>query len=224
LSGAAEVDVAPARTRGARKSPPAFDRVLKPIVFLGALSPLLWLLGRGVRGTLGPDPVAEVLNRLGLYALVLLLCSLSCTPLQVVLGWKWPLRVRRMLGLFAFFYATVHFCTYLGIDQGLDFAGIWRDIVKRKFMTVGFAAWCCLLPLAVTSTAGWVKRLGFRRWKALHRLAYVAGGLAIVHFVWRFKTAPLQPVLFGVALFVLLAIRLVARRSPARLGARGRAG
>jgi methionine sulfoxide reductase heme-binding subunit len=224
LSGAAEVGVAPARTRGTRKSPPALDRVLKPLVFLGALSPLLWLVGRGVRGALGPDPVAEVLNRLGLYALVLLLCSLSCTPLQLVLGWKWPLRVRRMLGLFAFFYATVHFCTYVGIDQGLDFAGIWKDIVKRKFMTVGFAAWCCLLPLAVTSTARWVKRLGFRRWKALHRLAYVAGGLAIVHFLWRFKTAPLQPVLFGVALFVLLAIRLVARRSPARLGARARAG
>jgi len=190
---------------------PKGDRLLKPLVFLAAASPLLWLAGRALRGALGPDPVAEVLNRLGLYTLVLLLCSLACTPLQLVLRWKWPLRVRRMLGLFAFFYAS----------QGLDLASIGKDIVKRRFVTVGFAAWCCLFPLAVTSTQGWVKRLGFRRWKALHRLAYLAGVLAIFHFVWRFKTALLEPVIAGATLFVLLAIRLIARRATApRLGAK----
>ena len=203
----------------------ATDRLLKPLVFLGALSPLLWLAGRAVRGGLGPDPVAEVLNRLGLYALVLLLCSLACTPLQLVSGWKWPLRVRRMLGLFAFFYASVHLSTYVGIDQGLDLGSIGKDIVKRRFVTVGFAAWCCLLPLAVTSTQGWVKRLGFRRWKALHRLAYLAGVLAIFHFAWRFKTALLEPLLAGTVLFLLLALRLIGRRSAVgRLGAKARAG
>jgi len=165
--------------------------------------------------------VAEVLNRLGLYTLVLLLCSLACTPLQLVLRWKWPLRVRRMLGLFAFFYASLHLTTYVAVDQGLDLASIGKDIVKRRFVTVGFAAWCCLFPLAVTSTQGWVKRLGFRRWKALHRLAYLAGVLAIFHFVWRFKTALLEPVIAGATLFVLLAIRLIARRATApRLGAK----
>jgi sulfoxide reductase heme-binding subunit YedZ len=213
-----------ARERRKVRAAPA-DALVKPLVFVAALSPLLWLAGRAVRGTLGPDPVAEVLNRLGLYALVLLLCSLACTPLQLLLGWKWPLRVRRMLGLFAFFYATVHLSTYLGIDQGLDVASIGKDIVKRRFVTVGFAAWCCLLPLALTSTQGWVKRLGYRRWKMLHRLAYLAGSLAIVHFVWRFKTALLEPLLAGATLFVLLAIRLVARRSAgARLGAKAGAG
>jgi len=206
-------------------SKPKGDRLLKPLVFLGAASPLLWLAGRAVRGTLGPDPVAEILNRLGLYALVLLLCSLACTPLQLVLGWKWPLRVRRMLGLFAFFYASLHLTTYVAVDQGLDIASIGKDIVKRRFVTVGFAAWCCLFPLAVTSTQGWVKRLGFRRWKALHRLAYLAAVLAIFHFVWRFKTALLEPLLAGATLFVLLAIRLIARRSSTpRLGAKAGAG
>ena len=206
-------------------SKPKGDRLLKPLVFLGAASPLLWLAGRAVRGALGADPVAEVLNRLGLYALVLLLCSLACTPLQLVLGWKWPLRVRRMLGLFAFFYASLHLTTYVAIDQGLDVASIGKDIVKRRFVTVGFAAWCCLFPLAVTSTQGWVKRLGFRRWKALHRLAYLAAVLAIFHFVWRFKTALLEPLIAGATLFVLLAIRLIARRSSSpRLGAKAGAG
>jgi len=206
-------------------SKPKGDRLLKPLVFLGAASPLLWLASRAVRGALGPDPVAEILNRLGLYALVLLLCSLACTPLQLVLGWKWPLRVRRMLGLFAFFYASLHLTTYVAVDQGLDVASIGKDIVKRRFVTVGFAAWCCLFPLAVTSTQGWVKRLGFRRWKALHRLAYLAAVLAIFHFVWRFKTALLEPLIAGATLFVLLAIRLIARRSSSpRLGAKAGAG
>ena len=190
---------------------------LKPLVFAAALSPLLWLTSRAVRGTLGPDPVAEVLNRLGLYAICLLFCSLACTPLQLVLGWTWPLRVRRMLGLFAFFYACLHLSTYLFVDQGLDFAGIGKDIAKRRFVTAGFAAWCTLVPLAITSTQAWVRRLGYRRWKSLHRLVYVAGGLACVHFIWRFKTALLQPVLFTAVLALLLGIRLAARaRSPAR--------
>ena len=190
---------------------------LKPAVFAAASAPLLWLLSRALRGTLGPDPVAEVLNRLGLYAISLLFCSLACTPLQIVLGWNWPLRVRRMLGLFAFFYATLHFSTYLFVDQGLDLSSIGKDIAKRRFVTVGFAAWCCLLPLAITSTQAWVRRLGFRRWKALHRLAYAAAALACVHFIWRFKTALLQPVAFTMVLAVLLGIRVAAKARAGRL-------
>jgi len=184
---------------------------LKPLVFAGAAAPLLWLASRALRGTLGPDPVAEVLNRLGLYAISLLFCSLACTPVQSALGWNWPLRVRRMLGLFAFFYATLHLSTYVFVDQGLDLGSIGKDIAKRRFVTVGFAAWCALLPLAITSTQGWVRRLGFRRWKALHRLAYVAAGLGCVHFIWRFKTALLQPLSFTLVLAVLLAIRIGKR-------------
>ena len=109
---------------------------LKPLVFAAALSPLLWLASRALRGRLGPDPVAEVLNRLGLYAISLLFCSLACTPLQIVLGWSWPLRVRRMLGLFAFFYASLHLSTYLFVDQGLDFRGVAKDVAKRRSKAV----------------------------------------------------------------------------------------
>jgi len=190
---------------------------LKPVVFFAALSPLLWLSSRALRGTLGPDPVAEVLNRLGLYTICLLFASLACTPLQIALGWTWPLRVRRMLGLFAFFYASLHLSTYVFIDQGLDLRGIGKDIAKRRFVTVGFAAWCSLIPLAITSTQGWVKRLGYRRWKSLHRLAYLAAALGCVHFLWRFKTALLQPVLFTAVLLVLLGVRVASRvRATAR--------
>jgi len=200
---------------------PAKQPWLKPAVFVAALSPLIWLGSRALRGALGPDPVAEVLNRLGLCALSLLFCSLACTPLQILLGWSWPLRVRRMLGLFAFFYACLHLSTYVFVDQGLDLGSIGKDIAKRRFVTVGFAAWCMLLPLAITSTQGWVKRLGFRRWKQLHRLVYAAAALGVVHFYWRFKTAPLEPLLFGAGLAVLLGVRAAGRlRSPARrLGA-----
>ena len=195
----------------------ARQRWLEPVVFFAALSPLLWLASRALRGTLGPDPVAEVLNRLGLYAICLLFASLACTPLQIMLGWTWPLRVRRMLGLFAFFYACLHLSTYVFIDQGLDVRGIGKDIAKRRFVTIGFAAWCSLIPLAITSTQGWVKRLGYRRWKSLHRLAYLAAALACVHFLWRFKTALLQPVLFTAVLLVLLGVRVASRwRAPAR--------
>jgi sulfoxide reductase heme-binding subunit YedZ len=190
------------------------DRWLKPFAFVAALGPLLWLAGRAVRGALGADPVAEVLNRLGLYALVLLLCSLACTPLQILFAWKWPPRLRRMLGLFAFFYASLHLSTYVGVDQFFDFASIGKDIAKRRFITVGFAAWCSLLPLAVTSTQGWVKRLGFRRWKRLHRLAYLAAALGVVHFVWRFKTALLEPLVAAAVLASLLGVRLARRRGP----------
>jgi sulfoxide reductase heme-binding subunit YedZ len=197
---------------------------LKPLVFAGATAPLVWLASRAVRGTLGPDPVAEVLNRLGLYTISLLFCSLACTPLQIALGWNWPLRVRRMLGLFAFFYATLHLSTYVFVDQGLDLGSIGKDIAKRRFVTMGFAAWCALLPLAITSTEGWVRRLGFRRWKALHRLAYLAAVLACIHFIWRFKTALLQPVLFSLLLAVLLGVRAAKPLAASGYAHHGKAG
>ncbi|HYV66900.1 MAG TPA: protein-methionine-sulfoxide reductase heme-binding subunit MsrQ [Myxococcales bacterium] len=194
---------------------------LKPLVFLAALSPLLWLAGRALRQDLGADPLAVVLNRLGLYALVLVFCSLSCTPLQIVFGWNWPLRVRRMLGLFAFAYACLHLSTYLAIDQFFDFAAIGKDFAKRRFILVGLAAWCALVPLAVTSTQKWIRRLGYARWKRLHRLAYLAAVLGAVHFVWRLKTALPQLVLLGTLLVLLLGARVVGwtRAAQKRSGA-----
>ena len=116
------------------------------------------------------------MNRLGFWTLTLLLATLAPTPIQIVTGWKWPLRLRRMLGLEAFLYVCLHFAVYLGVDQFFDWSAIGKDIVKRQFITVGFAAFVLLIPLAITSTDGMVRRLGFVRWKRLHRLIYVVGG------------------------------------------------
>jgi methionine sulfoxide reductase heme-binding subunit len=165
---------------------------------------------------LGPNPIAEALNRLGLWTLVLLLATLACTPIKILTGWKFPLRLRRMLGLQAFAYVCLHFVTYLWLDQGLDFGEIGKDIVKRKFITVGFTAFVLLIPLAVTSTDGMVKRLGFRRWKRLHRLVYLSATLGVVHFIWRVKSDLRLPLVYATVLAALLLVRVVdaARRVP----------
>lgn len=162
---------------------------------------------RAATGRLGANPIAEVLNQLGLLALVFLVASLACTPLKAIFGWTWPMRIRRMLGLFAFFYATAHVATYAGIDQGFDVPTLIEDVLKRPFILVGLAAWMVLAPLAITSTDASVRRLGFRRWKLLHRLAYVATGLGVVHFTLRVKKDVTEPVLYGAILAVLLAVR-----------------
>ncbi len=180
---------------------------LVPVARLG------WLF---YRDALGANPIAEVLNQLGLWTLIILLASLACTPIKIVTGWNFPLRVRRLLGLEAFLYASLHFSMYIGVDQGFDFGEIWKDIVKRKFMTVGFAAFVLLIPLAVTSTNKMVKRLGFPRWKRLHRLAYVAAVLAIVHFIWRVKSDLRQPLTYAFVLLVLMLVRVVDWLRPPR--------
>jgi sulfoxide reductase heme-binding subunit YedZ len=183
---------------------------LKPGVFAGALVPLAVLVWRGVTGRLGADPVAEALNQLGLVALIFLVASLSCTPLKTIFGWTWPIRIRRELGLFAFFYALLHVSTYSGIDQSLNLRAIFADVVKRKFIFVGFAAFVLLVPLAWTSTQASVRRLGFARWKRLHRLAYVAGCLAAIHFIWRVKADLLEPLIYAGILAALLLMRAVS--------------
>ena len=181
---------------------------LKPGLFAGALLPLAVLLWRAAHGTLGADAIAVGLNQLGYLALALLMASLACTPLKILTGWTWPIRVRRMLGLFAFFYASLHLLTYVGIDQQLDWPVLWGDVTQRKFMIVGFLAFLCLAPLAWTSTDASVRRLGFNRWKALHRLAYVAGVLAVVHFTWRVKSDIRVPMTWAAILGVLFLVRI----------------
>jgi sulfoxide reductase heme-binding subunit YedZ len=180
------------------------------LVFTACGLPLALGIIDAVRGRLGANPIAEVLNRLGFWTLTFLLLALAPTPLRIVLGWSWPLRYRRMIGLFAFFYAFLHLAAYVGLDQFFDFAAIVEDVVKRKFITLGMVAFALLVPLAVTSTNRAVRRLGFVRWKRLHRLAYVAAACGVVHFAWRVKADLRQPALFGGALGVLLLIRLFA--------------
>jgi sulfoxide reductase heme-binding subunit YedZ len=199
-----------------------------PKAFIGALAlvPLVRLGWRFYRNALGANPIAEALNQLGLWALIILLASLACTPIKIVTGWNWPLRLRRLLGLEAFFYACLHFTMYIAVDQSFDFGEIWKDIIKRQFMTIGFAAFVLLVPLAVTSTNKMVKRLGFPRWKALHRLAYLAASLAVVHFIWRVKSDKREPLIYTFVLGVLLAVRVIdwLRHSRGGAGVASRAG
>ena len=197
-------------------------RWLKPGVFVGALAPLAAILVRGFRGELGANPIAEALNQLGLVALVFLVAALACTPAKTLAGWTWPARLRRMLGLFAFAYAGLHVVTYAWLDQGLDWDAILADVVKRKFIFVGAAAFVMVVPLALTSTNAAVRRLGFARWKRLHRLAYVAPALAVLHFTWRVKKDVTEPVVYGVVLSALLLVRVAtwarARRTAGEAG------
>ena len=180
---------------------------------------MLALVLGAIQGTLGANPIAEAENVLGLTALVLLVASLACSPVRRLLGWTWPMRIRRELGLFAFFYAALHFVLYVVLDQGLDLGAILADIVKRPFITVGFLALVLLVPLAMTSSPESVRRLGYRRWLRLHQLVYAAGVLAVIHFVWRVKIDVSQPLVYATILAALLVIRatlwLRQRQPPA---------
>jgi sulfoxide reductase heme-binding subunit YedZ len=185
------------------------DGWLKPGIFLGALTPLASIVLRAVSGRLNANPIAQVENELGLSALILLLASLACTPARRYFQWTWPVRVRRELGLFAFFYASLHFLVYVFLDQVVDLGAIVEDVVKRPFITVGFLALLALTPLVFTSTRASVRRLGFRRWQRLHQLVYIAGALAVIHFIWRVKIDVSQPITYAVALAMLLLARVV---------------
>ena len=184
---------------------------LKPAVFTGALVPLGFILGEALLGRLGANPIAEALNPLGLTALIFLIAALACTPLKVAFGWTWPIRLRRMLGLFGFFYALLHLTTYMAIDQAFDFRAIFADVTKRKFIYIGFTAFLMLIPLAATSTAASVRRLGFVRWKRLHRVAYLATALGVVHFLLRVKKDVREPLIYGAVLAALLLARVVVQ-------------
>jgi sulfoxide reductase heme-binding subunit YedZ len=188
------------------------NRLVKATGWGAALAPLALLVGDAARHRLGANPIEAVLNRLGFWTFTFLVLSLAPTPLRLWTGLSWPLRLRRLLGVTAFCYAALHFGWYLGVDQFFDLAAVSADLVKRPFITVGFTALLLLLPLAVTSTDGWVRRLGFARWKALHRLVYLAALLGAVHFLWRVKADRLKPSIFAVLVVTLLLLRL--RRRP----------
>ncbi|MBS0330187.1 MAG: sulfoxide reductase heme-binding subunit YedZ [Proteobacteria bacterium] len=176
-------------------------------LFAVCLLPLARLFVLGSGGGLGANPIEFITHSTGTWTLVGLLVTLSVTPLRRLSGRADLIRYRRMLGLFAFFYAILHFMTYLWLDQFFDFASIAKDIVKRPFITVGFAAFVLLIPLAVTSTRVMMRRLG-RRWQPLHRLVYLIALLGVIHYVWLVKKDLTQPLMFGAVLVLLLAMRL----------------
>lgn len=197
--------------------PHRLDRVVasKPFVFAAALLPLALLVLATHSGTLGPDPVATLEHETGLWALRFLLATLAITPLRRATGWHWLLRYRRMLGLFTFFYASLHLVIYLVVDLGGFWAQVFGEIAKKPFITVGFLAWLLMIPLALTSTKAMMRRLG-RRWAVLHRLVYAIGALAVLHFLWQVKwgetiAAP-EPVIYATVFAALMLARLMQRK------------
>jgi sulfoxide reductase heme-binding subunit YedZ len=195
---------------------------VKAGTFAVCLIPLALLIWRGFAGRLGANPIEFITRSTGWWTLALLLVTLTVTPLRRLTNLNWLLRLRRMLGLFAFFYATLHFTTYIWLDQFFDPAAILKDIAKRPFITVGFAAFVLLIPLAATSTNAMVKRLGAKRWQLLHRLVYLIGVLGVVHFWWLVKKDIREPVLFGVLLAILLGARVLWRARKAEADKRAR--
>jgi sulfoxide reductase heme-binding subunit YedZ len=177
-------------------------------VFLLCVVPLGILVWQARTANLGANPVEFVQHATGDWTLRFLVFTLCITPLRKLLKLPDLIRYRRMLGLFAFFYACLHFLTYLGPDQSFDLAAIWKDIAKRPFVTVGFTAFVLLIPLALTSTAGWIRRLGGRRWQMLHRAIYISAICGVIHYYWLVKSAVLRPLTYGAIVAVLLLWRL----------------
>ncbi len=188
----------------------SFYRLTKPLLFLACLMPLAYLAAAafGLAGLgLGANPVEKLLHELGRWGLKFLLITLSVTPLRRWTGWNWLIGYRRMLGLFAFFYVVLHFVVYAVLDQGFDIGAIGEDILKRPYITLGMAGLLMLIPLAVTSTRGMMRRLG-KRWQKLHRLVYVIAIAGVWHFYWQVKLDTLAPTIYALVLALLLGVRV----------------
>lgn len=216
-------------------------RYIFPVVLVAALAPLGWLLWGTLTHGLGANPIETITRTTGDWTLRFLLVTLAVTPVRRLTGWHAAIRLRRMLGLYAFFYACLHFSTYLVLDQFFSLGDIMEDIVDRPFITVGFSAFVLLLPLALTSTDAMLRRLGAKRWRRLHRAVYVVAILGVLHYLWLVKADLRSPLIYLGVLAVLLALRLprpglpgkrtrasamivgteiTARRSAAETGAR----
>jgi sulfoxide reductase heme-binding subunit YedZ len=191
----------------------------KVVVFLLCLIPFADLLWRFITGNLGINPVETLQHGTGDWTIRFIVFTLCITPFRKLFNLPDLIRFRRMLGLFAFFYVCMHFLTYLGPDQSFDLSGMWKDVAKRPFITVGFAGFVSLIPLAITSTAGWIRRIGGKRWQMLHRLIYFAAVCGVVHYYWLVKSDVRKPVFYGALVAILLLWRLASwifkRRSQA---------
>lgn len=189
--------------------------LLKGLVWLLCLAPGVWLVWRGFTDRLGANAIEEVLHRLGDTSLVILLVTLSITPIRRLTGWNDLAPLRRPLGLFAFFYLTIHFLWYAVVDEGLAFEFIVEDVIERPYILAGFTAWLMLIPLAITSTKGWIRRLK-KNWQKLHRLVYVATGLGVLHFYWQVKADTYWPLVATTVLVALMLLRIRRARRPSQ--------
>jgi methionine sulfoxide reductase heme-binding subunit len=182
----------------------------KVVVFLVCLVPLASLVWRALHADLGANPVEFVQHATGDWTLRFLILTLSITPLRGLLSIPELVRFRRMLGLFAFFYVCLHFLTYIGPDQSFNMGGMWKDIQKRRYITAGFTAFVLLIPLGLTSTAGWIRRLGGRRWQMLHRAIYASAVCGVIHYFWLVKSDVRKPLFYAAIVTALLAWRIGA--------------
>jgi len=184
-------------------------RLTKIFIFLGCLLPLARLGWKALHGGLGANPIEVITHSTGDWTLILVLTTLAITPLRRITKQYWLIGVRRMIGLFAFFYGSLHFTTYIWLDKFFDLHEMFKDIAKRPFITVGFSAFVLLIPLALTSTAASIRRLGGKNWQRLHRLIYLTGILGVIHYIWLVKADLRKPLEYAFALSILLLYRIV---------------
>jgi methionine sulfoxide reductase heme-binding subunit len=182
-------------------------RWIKVVVFVSCLGPLARLGWKAYGGNLGANPIEVITHSTGDWTLIFLLVTLAITPLRKLTGQPWLIRFRRMLGLFAFFYVCLHFLTYIWLDKFFNVHEMLADVAKRRFITVGFTGFVLLIPLAITSTAGWIRRLGGRRWNLLHRLIYLSAIAGVIHYYWLVKADVRKPLQYAAVLAVLLGYR-----------------
>jgi methionine sulfoxide reductase heme-binding subunit len=185
-------------------------RYFKPVIFLACLAPLASLAWRAFHAELGANPIEAITHSTGTCTLVFLLITLSVTPLRKLTRQYWLINLRRMFGLFAFFYGCLHLTTYVWLDKFFDVHEMLADIAKRRFITAGLAGLVLMIPLALTSTKGWIRRLGGKRWQALHRLIYLSAAAGVIHYIWLVKADLRSPLRYAFVLLVLLTYRIVA--------------
>jgi sulfoxide reductase heme-binding subunit YedZ len=189
---------------------PRYLKYLKPAVFLACLSPLAWLVWRALHNGLGANPIEAITHSTGDCTLTFLLITLSVTPLRKVTRQYWLINFRRMLGLFAFFYGTLHLMTWVWLDKSFDVHDMLADVVKRRFITAGMTAFALMIPLALTSTKWSIRKLGGKRWQLLHRLIYFSAAAGVIHYIWLVKADLKKPLEYAAVLAVLMLYRLVA--------------
>src|SRR5437870_1341225 len=194
-------------------------RWLKPVIFLACLGPLARLAWKGFHGMLGANPIEVITHSTGDWTLIFLMVTLSVTPLRKLTRQYWLIGLRRRFGLYAFFYGTLHLTTYVWLDKFFDLHEMLADIAKRRFITVGLTGFVLLIPLVITSTSGWIRRLGGKRWQLLHRLIYLSAIAGVIHYLWLVKADIRKPLEYATVLALLLGYRLV-RSLSARIAPR----
>ena len=184
-------------------------RWLKPVIFLACLGPLARLAWKGFHGMLGANPIEVITHSTGDWTLIFLMVTLSVTPLRKLTRQYWLIGLRRRFGLYAFFYGTLHLTTYVWLDKFFDLHEMLADIAKRRFITAGMTAFTLMIPLALTSTKGWIRRIGGKRWQALHRLIYLSAAAGVIHYIWLVKADLRKPLQYAAVWGVLMLYRIV---------------